>query len=143
MSNVRPVPVNAVSLLEPSKARFRVSIKDYGRRIEKKVFQRILLPFQQANVETERLPGGPGLYLAASAKLVHALGGFVSVDSVVDEGTELTVNFAFVDNFEPGRTIATALSDATIFSWAPTYGKRTMCNARSDIITLLSSAAKS
>jgi hypothetical protein len=56
MSNVRPVPVNAVSLLEPSKARFRVSIKDYGRRIEKKVFQRILFPFQQANVETERSP---------------------------------------------------------------------------------------
>lgn len=73
-------------------------VKDYGRGIEEKDFEKIFRPFTQASSETERLYGGTGLGLAITAKLVKALGGTVSVDSEVGKWTKMIVDIPFASN---------------------------------------------
>jgi hypothetical protein len=70
----------------------RFEVKDYGKGIENKDFTQIFKPFQQASAETERVYGGTGLGLAITAKLVHTLGGTISVDSHTGEWTTFTVD---------------------------------------------------
>jgi two-component system sensor histidine kinase/response regulator len=70
----------------------RFEVKDYGKGIDKKDFTQIFKPFQQASAETERVYGGTGLGLAITAKLVHALGGTISVDSLAGEWSTFTVD---------------------------------------------------
>ena len=72
-------------------------VKDCGKGIERKDFQKIFEPFRQASAETERVYGGTGLGLAVTAKLVTALGGTVSVDSCEGEWTEFTVQLPYHD----------------------------------------------
>ena len=72
-------------------------VKDCGKGIERKDFQKIFEPFRQASAETERVYGGTGLGLAVTAKLVTALGGTVSVDSCEGEWTEFTVQLPYRD----------------------------------------------
>lgn len=67
-------------------------VKDYGKGIEEKDFEKIFRPFTQASSETERLYGGTGLGLAITAKLVKALGGTVSVDSEIGKWTKMIVD---------------------------------------------------
>jgi len=70
----------------------RFIVKDYGKGIEEKDFEKIFLPFLQASTETERLYGGTGLGLAITAKLVKALGGSISVESEVGKWTKMNVD---------------------------------------------------
>ena len=72
-------------------------VKDCGKGIQRKDFQKIFEPFRQASAETERVYGGTGLGLAVTAKLVTALGGTVSVDSCEGEWTEFTVQLPYRD----------------------------------------------
>ena len=70
-------------------------MKDYGKGIEKKDFERIFQPFKQASAETELVYGGTGLGLAITAKLVQGLGGRISVDSEERQWSEFTVSLPF------------------------------------------------
>lgn len=76
----------------------RFVVKDYGKGIQKENFEKIFVPFSQAENSTERLHGGTGLGLAITAKLVKALGGSISVDSEFGEWTEMRVGkfFSFI-----------------------------------------------
>lgn len=85
--------------LEPRLLRFVV--KDYGKGIEKKDFEKIFQPFLQAGAETERIYGGSGLGLAITAKLVQALGGTISVNSEMGQWTEMFVDFPFSEEKTP------------------------------------------
>ena len=82
----------------PAVGILRMTIKDHGKGIEKKDFEKIFEPFSQASTETERLYGGTGLGLSISAKIVKALGGQISVESEVGKWTAMHVDFPHSDN---------------------------------------------
>lgn len=70
----------------------RFEIKDYGKGIESKDFQTIFEPFSQASKETQTLYGGTGLGLSITSKLVHRLGGTITLKSEYGKFAEFTVN---------------------------------------------------
>jgi signal transduction histidine kinase len=71
----------------------RFTVKDYGRGIAKKDFERIFEPFLQASDETERVYGGTGLGLAITSNLVERLGGSIEVESELGKWSKFTVDF--------------------------------------------------
>jgi len=73
----------------------RFTVKDYGKGIEEKDYKKIFEPFRQTNTGLTNTEGGTGLGLAITKKLVLALDGQISVQSVVGEWTEFTVDFPF------------------------------------------------
>lgn len=96
----------------------RFVVKDYGKGIEKKDFEKIFEPFQQASSETERIYGGSGLGLAITAKLVQALGGSISVNSEVGLWTEMFVDFPYSEEETPMAdipAISTKLEGSAIY----------------------------
>jgi len=70
----------------------RFVVKDYGRGIKASDFRKVFRPFLQADRETESLYGGTGLGLSITTKLVHGLGGGISLQSVEGEWTKFTVD---------------------------------------------------
>lgn len=70
----------------------RFSVKDYGKGIDTKDFETIFEPFSQASKETQNVYGGTGLGLSITSKLVHRLGGTISVDSELGRYAEFTVD---------------------------------------------------
>jgi CheY-like chemotaxis protein len=70
----------------------RFSVKDYGKGIDSKDFEKIFKPFSQASKETQNVYGGTGLGLSITSKLVKRLGGTISVDSELDKFAEFTVD---------------------------------------------------
>jgi CheY-like chemotaxis protein len=82
----------------------RITVKDFGKGIEKKNFDTIFQPFTQTMSGVKNIEGGTGLGLAITEKLVKALGGEISVDSCVSEWTEFTVDLPYEEP-EPPLTI--------------------------------------
>jgi Histidine kinase-, DNA gyrase B-, and HSP90-like ATPase len=95
----------------------RFVVTDYGQGINERDFRRIFEPFRQASAETEFVYGGTGLGLAISAKLVHGLGGTISVDSEEGLWSQYTVDLPLVMGDKPVDMVATSarLKDTTIF----------------------------
>jgi signal transduction histidine kinase/CheY-like chemotaxis protein len=83
-----PVPMNGVA-----KQVLRFVVKDHGKGIDAKDFDRIFQPFHQASgSEPEDVYGGTGLGLAITQKLVAAMGGVISVDSKKGSWSKFTVD---------------------------------------------------
>jgi len=72
-----------------------ISVKDTGVGIPEKEFKDIFLPFRQRVGQNVNKYGGTGLGLSISGKLIKMLGGHISVESKVGEGSIFTV---FVPN---------------------------------------------
>jgi signal transduction histidine kinase/PleD family two-component response regulator len=70
----------------------RFCVKDYGKGIDSKDFEKIFKPFSQASKETQNVYGGTGLGLSITSKLVKRLGGRISVNSELDKFAEFTVD---------------------------------------------------
>lgn len=100
----------------------RFVVKDYGKGIEKEEMSRIFKPFRQASGETEAVYGGTGLGLAITAKLVHALGGKISVDSIVGKYSEFYVDLPFPDDPADIKSLSSKLSNACAFLICPFDG---------------------
>lgn len=98
--------------LEDKVIRFRV--KDYGRGINEKDFPKIFRPFLQADHETESLYGGTGLGLSITSKLVHGLGGAISVESVEGQWTRFTVDLPYEEAAVDTDTVSERLRNATV-----------------------------
>ncbi|CAB9524593.1 Hybrid signal transduction histidine kinase J [Seminavis robusta] len=90
----------------PQQRMLRFVVKDYGKGIHEKDYEKIFQPFLQASSETERLYGGSGLGLAITGKLVKALGGRISVKSEVGKWTEMFVDFPLCDHTAPSADVA-------------------------------------
>lgn len=65
----------------------RFSVTDSGIGIAPEDQRRLFLPFSQATAQTAQNFGGTGLGLAISSELVGLMGGAMSVDSVLGEGS--------------------------------------------------------
>lgn len=88
-----PVDSTGVDPAETSNGEvIRFEVKDYGKGIESKDFQTIFEPFSQASKETQTLYGGTGLGLSITSKLVHRLGGTISLKSEYGKFAEFTVH---------------------------------------------------
>jgi len=81
--------------IEVKDAVLRFVVKDYGKGIARQDFQKIFKPFLQDNNDTGCLYGGSGLGLAITTRLVHRMGGCISVESQVGEWSKFTVDLPY------------------------------------------------
>jgi PAS domain S-box-containing protein len=66
---------------------FQFAVRDTGMGIPKERLDRLFQPFSQVDSSTTRKFGGSGLGLSISKHLVEAMGGEISVESEVGEGS--------------------------------------------------------
>lgn len=82
----------ALTIRAEGNSAFRIDVSDTGIGMTPEEKGRIFNEFVQANAETKRMFGGTGLGLAISRKLVEAMGGSISADSVAGKGSTFTVS---------------------------------------------------
>ncbi len=68
-------------------AELAISVEDTGIGIDKRNLEKIFGAFSQVDASVSRVYGGSGLGLAVSKRLVELMGGEISVDSTLGEGT--------------------------------------------------------
>lgn len=105
----KPVVINSAQVL-------RYTVKDYGKGIARRDYPNIFKPFIQTGerVDNESIYGGTGLGLPITVKLIHALGGSISVQSQEGEWTRFTVDLPFLDNVVNPTTATLGLRDAKV-----------------------------
>ncbi|MGD0296765.1 MAG: ATP-binding protein [Bryobacteraceae bacterium] len=69
-----------------------VSVADTGIGITAEQIQKLFRPFTQADASTTRKYGGTGLGLALSRELCRMMGGDISVESRIGEGSTFTIH---------------------------------------------------
>ncbi len=87
----------------------QIAVRDQGIGMSEEEMARLFRPFTQADSSTTRQYGGTGLGLSISRRLVHLMGGELTVESAPDEGA----TFSFTATF--GKTTTdTALQKRTV-----------------------------
>lgn len=81
--SIRPLDAPAQGL--------RFVVSDTGIGMSAEQLGRVFEAFEQASGETERRHGGSGLGLSISQELVRALGGQITVESTLMQGTRFTI----------------------------------------------------
>jgi signal transduction histidine kinase len=74
----------------------RFMVRDTGIGIAPENLRRVFEPFWQVEQHASRRVGGTGLGLSVTRRLARLLGGDVSVDSIVGEGTTFYVKLPLV-----------------------------------------------
>jgi len=67
-------------------------VEDHGIGIAPEKVHKLFEAFEQADVSTTRLYGGTGLGLAISKRFIEMMGGMITVESVLGEGTTFRVH---------------------------------------------------
>ncbi|MDY7820553.1 ATP-binding protein, partial [Burkholderia pseudomallei] len=80
-------------------ARLRVSVSDEGAGIAMEKMDRLFTPFDRLDAEATGVEG-TGLGLALSKRLVEAMGGTMSVESVVGQGSTFSVELPLTESPE-------------------------------------------
>ena len=99
-----------------------ITVSDTGIGMSDSEIKRVFEEYVQGNADTKRLFGGTGLGLSISRKLAEAMGGSISVESSMGEGTTFTVRLplkAAETDVEPqallaGRSYGLAMEDGPI-----------------------------
>ncbi|MEO8133251.1 MAG: ATP-binding protein [Betaproteobacteria bacterium] len=97
-TSVGGVKVRA-ALLErtPSGAVLRFEVADTGIGVSAEAQARLFKPFIQAEADTTRTFGGTGLGLVISRRLAEILDGRLALESVLGQGTTMTLTLAVLD----------------------------------------------
>jgi signal transduction histidine kinase len=82
--SARPVDLDGVAFV-------RIAVKDSGIGMSEATIAKLFAPFVQADETTASKFGGTGLGLVITRALVEAMGGRISVDSVVGQGSTFTI----------------------------------------------------
>ncbi|WP_439128083.1 ATP-binding response regulator [Polaribacter sp.] len=77
------------------KATIQFQIKDSGRGMSKEQAAKIFNEYQQNNLDDNRVFGGAGLGLSIVKRLLVAMEGEISVESILDKGTTFTMEIPF------------------------------------------------
>jgi len=113
----------------PETPRFQFSVLDTGIGISAEQLEHMFEPFTQASSSTAREYGGSGLGLSISRGLVELLGGSLSAESTVGEGS----SFLFTIPFAPTEETA----PTTVVEPTPRYhtlGKRRVLLAEDNAV---------
>lgn len=93
----------------PLEGPVRIHVRDSGRGIPPERLDELFIPFSRLGAEDTDIEG-TGLGLALSQRLVEAMGGRLSVESVVGEGSTFTVELVLTES--PVARWASANGDA-------------------------------
>jgi CheY-like chemotaxis protein len=85
--------IRVACLTEDGSARVRIAIGETGRGIAPEMLPRLFTPFDRLGAESSGIEG-TGLGLALSYRLVEAMGGTITVESRLGEGSTFTVDVA-------------------------------------------------
>ena len=85
------VEVNLVSETENA-VTLNMTVSDSGIGISEESIVKLFQPFVQADASTTRKHGGTGLGLIIARRLVEMMGGILTVESKVGEGTRFSIN---------------------------------------------------
>ena len=87
----------------PTEIGLRFSVRDTGIGVPSEYRQRILEPFTQVDSSSTRQRGGTGLGLAICAELLRLMGGRLSLQSELDEGSTFSFRLSFDLPTDPTR----------------------------------------
>ncbi|HEY9631296.1 MAG TPA: CHASE4 domain-containing protein [Coleofasciculaceae cyanobacterium] len=79
------------STQELEKELITFQVTDTGIGMTQEHLEKLFKPFTQADASTTRKYGGTGLGLAITRKLCERMGGIVTVDSAIDQGSTFTI----------------------------------------------------
>lgn len=83
------------SSMQEGKASLSFTVSDTGIGMSEDFLDRIFMPFEQADSSISRKYGGTGLGMAITHNLVELLGGTITVESKLGQGTTFVVELPF------------------------------------------------
>ena len=108
-----------VQLLErhDDKAQLCFSVSDTGIGVKQEALEKIFAPFAQADTSVSRRFGGTGLGLSICSRLVHQMGGEITVESQEGKGSTFSVTLPFLINSQPAPQQETLTPDRSKSLW--------------------------
>ncbi|PQE25483.1 Hsp90 protein [Rutstroemia sp. NJR-2017a BBW] len=91
---------------------FQIDVEDTGPGIEEHLQERVFEPFVQADLGLSRKYGGTGLGLSICSQLAGLMGGSITLNSTLGEGSTFTVQIPL--RFVKERAPSTSSSDAQL-----------------------------
>ncbi|MGZ3629020.1 MAG: ATP-binding protein, partial [Ktedonobacteraceae bacterium] len=107
-----PGGIVAVEVKEEPKA-VLIQVKDTGEGISPKDLPYIWERFYQTEISQTNMGGGAGLGLALVKEWIEEMGGTVSVESVVDEGSCFSLHLPRIIEFDGETTAKGSMSGYT------------------------------
>ena len=109
-----------------SSVELQIQVRDSGIGISEDDLQRLFLPFEQADGSASRRHEGTGLGLAISLELARLMGGAITCESSVGQGSTFTLRLHLRRNqqLDPAAVPRKSTAAADAPAYPPTAGRR-------------------